>query len=113
MLGVAEEHGRSAVFQQLRYLIRMERSVEGNRRASRADDSEISRHPARMIRRQNGHPRLALDLVRQPGANAFRHRGEFRKGEALGAILSLDFEGDSVGKLPCGLLKTLVEGGHE
>jgi len=35
------------------------------------------------------------------------------EGKTLGSFLSLDFEGNSLGKLPGGLLKTLVKGGHE
>jgi hypothetical protein len=53
-----------------------------------------------MIRRQDGHPRIAFHFPGQPVANALRHRLKLRKRYAFGSVLSLDFKRDSIGELP-------------
>src|SRR5882757_11112333 len=112
MLGVTEEHRGATVLQQLRYLIGVKGCVEWDSRSSSANDSQIRRYPARMVRCQDRHASVPLDPTRQPGSNALGHTREFGKSEALGSVLSLDFECDFVGELAGGFLKTLVKSGH-
>src|ERR1700686_1411012 len=113
MFLVAKQQRSAAIHQQLLDLVRMKSGVEWNRGPSRGDDSQVGRHPPRMVRRQNRHSRIPRDACRKPVRPALRHPGQFGKRNPLHRLVPLNLKRNVVGKFPGRFLKPLVEGWHE
>ena len=113
MFGVANQQRTAAVFEELFYLIRIQRRVEGNCGAAGREDPEVGGHPTRMIVGKNGDACAVSKLLFvKPAAGRFRHAAHLRIGVTFNPIASLDFEGNAVGPALGALAKAIVKSEH-
>ncbi|OLC90451.1 MAG: hypothetical protein AUH86_22995 [Acidobacteria bacterium 13_1_40CM_4_58_4] len=113
VLDIAEEQRTTAIRQQRRDLVRMERRIQRYGCASGCNDAQVCGHPARMIVSQNGNPRAGLKPVfHQPAADRFRHPPRFSIGVALNPVATLDLEGNVLGPALGTFAETGVESRH-
>src|SRR6266566_1993783 len=114
MLVIRNQQGTTAIFEELRYLIRVISRIEGDRRAARSNDAQIRGHPARVVVGKNRNPRTWFNpACDQPCSERLSHPAKLGVGVTLDAFRSLNFNRDILRPAFSAFDKAVVESGHQ